>query len=317
MSEADFNYLRQLLRLRSGLSLGDDKAYLVESRLGILCRQRNIETLATLVNRLRYDRDTGLETAVVEAMTTNETLFFRDRTPFDLFRDVLLPEKLAANAATRRLRIWCAAVSTGQEAYSLAMILDEFAPRLAGWRVDLVGTDISQDVLDRARSGLFTQFEVQRGLPIQMLLKYFTQDGDKWRISSRLRDKLELRQHNLLEPTPQLGQFDIVFCRNVLIYFDLQTKLQALSNLAQRLAPNGGLVLGSAETVIGLDSDVVPDPVQRGLYRAKRQIRPAVDAQPMPRALPAVTGAAPARSVITPTHRPAAPSAPYARPLQR
>lgn len=314
MTDADFNYLRQLLRLRSGLSLGDDKAYLVESRLGILCRQRNIDTIATMVNRLRYDRDTGLETAVVEAMTTNETLFFRDRTPFDLFRDVLLPEKIAANAATRKLRIWCAAVSTGQEAYSLAMILDEFAPRLGGWRVDLVGTDISQYVLDRARSGLYTQFEVQRGLPIQMLLKYFEQDGDKWRVSSRLRDKLELRQHNLLEPAPQLGQFDIVFCRNVLIYFDLPTKLQALSHLAQRLAPNGALVLGSAETVIGLDSDVAPDPLQRGLYRARLQVRPSPEAPSVARPLPAMAVAPAARSVAAPARRPATP---FARPLQR
>ena len=314
MIEADFNFLRQLLRLRSGLALGDDKAYLVESRLGILCRQRGLESIAFLVNRLRYERDQDLETAVVEAMTTNETLFFRDRTPFDMFRDVLLPEKIAANGATRTLRIWCAAVSSGQEAYSLAMILDEFAPRLGGWRIDLVGTDISAEMLDRARAGRFSQFEVQRGLPIQMLLKHFVQDGDKWRVSPRLRDKLELRQHNLLEPAGHLGQFDIIFCRNVLIYFDLPTKLQALANLAQRLAPNGGLVLGSAETVIGLDSEVVPDTVQRGLYRAKRQMSISSTS-----ALPPMANGPMARNPSSTLRRPVASTipAPYARPLQR
>lgn len=199
MTEADFDFLRTLLHLRSGLSLSTEKRYLVESRLGILCRKRNIAGLGPLVQRLRLESDRGLENAVVEAMTTNETLFFRDRTPFDLFRNVILPEKLAANAAHRSLRIWCAAVSTGQEAYSLAMILDEMAAQLAGWRIEIVGTDISADVLERARGGLYTQFEIQRGLPIQLLLKHFRQEGDKWRISEQIRAMVELRQHNLLD----------------------------------------------------------------------------------------------------------------------
>ncbi|MBX9873727.1 MAG: protein-glutamate O-methyltransferase CheR, partial [Beijerinckiaceae bacterium] len=176
-----------LLHQRSGLSLSPEKRYLAESRLGILCRRRNIADIATLIQKLRPGNDAALEHAVIEAMTTNETLFFRDHTPFDLFRDVILPERLAANAATRSLRIWCAAVSTGQEAYSLAMILDEMGPRLSGWKIQIVGTDISGEVLERARTGLYSQFEIQRGLPIQMLLKHFSQEGDRWRISERLR----------------------------------------------------------------------------------------------------------------------------------
>ncbi|MBA4333976.1 MAG: chemotaxis protein CheR, partial [Methylobacterium sp.] len=272
MTDADFNFLRLLLHQRSGLSLSPEKRYLAESRLGILCRRRNIADIATLIQKLRPGNDAALEHAVIEAMTTNETLFFRDHTPFDLFRDVILPERLAANAATRSLRIWCAAVSTGQEAYSLAMILDEMGPRLSGWKIQIVGTDISGEVLERARTGLYSQFEIQRGLPIQMLLKHFSQEGDRWRISERLRAMVDLRQHNLLEPNGHLGQFDIIFCRNVLIYFDVQTKARVLEALAPRLAPQGAMFLGAAETVIGISTTVLPDRQHRGVYRGQNCI---------------------------------------------
>jgi len=269
MTDGDFDFLRLLLHLRSGLSLGPEKRYLAESRLGILCRRRGIEGLVALVERLRHG-DPLLENAVVEAMTTNETLFFRDRTPFELFRNVILPEKLVSNAATRSLRIWCAAVSSGQEAYSLAMILDEMAGRLAGWNIRIVGTDISGEVLERARTGIYSQFEIQRGLPIQMLLRYFHQDGDKWQVSERLRSMVELKQHNLLEPNSHLGHFDVIFCRNVLIYFDLPTKAKVLDALAPRLAPDGVVILGAAETVLGISTTIVPDREHRGLYRDRR-----------------------------------------------
>ena len=285
MTEADFNFLRLLLHLRSGLSLSPEKRYLAESRLGILCRRRAIAGLPALIQRLRLGDDPTLEHAVVEAMTTNETLFFRDHTPFDLFRDVILPERLAANAASRSLRIWCAAVSTGQEAYSIAMMLDEMAPRLAGWKIQILGTDISGEVLERARKGLYSQFEVQRGLPIQMLLKHFQQDGDKWRISERLRNMVELRQHNLLEASGHLGQFDVIFCRNVLIYFDVQTKAKVLDGLAPRLLPQGALLLGAAETVIGISTAIVPDRQHRGIFRSHNSIH----AQPAGLGLPLET----------------------------
>lgn len=267
MTEFDFDFLRVLLQRRSGLFLSTEKRYLVESRLGMLCRRRGIAGITALVVQLRSSPASELEAAVIEAMTTNETLFFRDRTPFDLFRDVVLPEKLAANAESRTLRIWCAAVSTGQEAYSLAMLLDEAADRLVGWTIEILGTDISVEVLDRARQGLYSQFEVQRGLPIQLLLKHFRQEGDKWRLSERIRDMVTLRQHNLLEPNHQLGQFDIIFCRNVLIYFDVPTKARVMAALAERLARNGAFILGAAETVIGITTTLVPDPQHRGLYR--------------------------------------------------
>ncbi|KRE16091.1 chemotaxis protein CheR [Bosea sp. Root483D1] len=267
MTELDFDFLRVLLQRRSGLFLSTEKRYLVESRLGMLCRRRGIASIPALVVQLRTSPASELEAAVIEAMTTNETLFFRDRTPFDLFRDVVLPEKLAANAESRTLRIWCAAVSTGQEAYSLAMLLDETADRFAGWTIEILGTDISTEVLDRARQGLYSQFEIQRGLPIQLLLKHFRQEGDKWRLSERIRDMVALRQHNLLEPNHQLGQFDVIFCRNVLIYFDVPTKARVMAALAERLARNGAFILGAAETVIGITTTLVPDPQHRGIYR--------------------------------------------------
>ena len=272
MTDADFNFLRLLLHLRSGLSLSLEKRYLAESRLGILCRRRGIDGIELLVHRLRQGGEAELENAVVEAMTTNETLFFRDQSPFELFRNVILPEKLASNAATRSLRIWCAAVSTGQEAYSLAMVLDDMAGRLSGWKVQIIGTDISAEVLERARTGIYNQFEIQRGLPIQMLLRHFQQNGDKWQVSERLRAMVELKQHNLLEPSSHLGQFDVIFCRNVLIYFDVPTKAKVLSALAPRLAPEGAVVLGAAETVVGISTAIVPDRQHRGLYRDHRSI---------------------------------------------
>ncbi len=267
MTEQDFDFLRSLLQARSGLHLTAEKRYLVESRLGMLCRRRGIDSIAALVAMLRRASGLEIESAVIEAMTTNETLFFRDGTPFELFRNVILPEKLAANAQTRSLRIWCAAVSTGQEAYSLAMMLDELAPRLAGWKVEILGSDISGDVIARAREGLYSQFEIQRGLPVQLLLKYFRQEGDKWRLSERIRRMVEFKQHNLLEPSHQLGQFDAIYCRNVLIYFDVPTKARVMAALAERLARNGAFVLGAAETVIGITTTLVPDPQHRGLYR--------------------------------------------------
>ncbi|KQU51653.1 chemotaxis protein CheR [Bosea sp. Leaf344] len=273
MTDADFAFLRALLKQRSGLYLGPDKRYLVDSRLGMLCRRRGISSIAVLVQALRQGQDAALEAAVVEAMTTNETLFFRDSTPFDLFRNVLLPEKRAENAASRTLRIWCAAVSTGQEAYSLAMIIDDLAPDLAGWTIEILGTDISEEVLAKARRGIYSQFEVQRGLPVQMLLRHFSQIGDTWQISERIRSMVELKPHNLLEPSARFGQFDIIFCRNVLIYFDVETKAKVMAELSQRLTPEGAFVLGAAETVIGITTTIAPDKLQRGLYRQQGSLR--------------------------------------------
>src|SRR4029079_18853978 len=162
----------------------------------------------------------GLEAAVVEAMTTNESFFFRDKTPFEHFRDVMIPDLLSARATQKRIRIWCAAASTGQEPYSLAMVLKEVGPALAGWRVDILATDFALDVLEKAKAGIYSQFEVQRGLPIQMLVKYFTQVGEMWQIAPEIRAMVQFKPFNLLHNCNHLGPFDVVFCRNVLIYFD-------------------------------------------------------------------------------------------------
>jgi chemotaxis protein methyltransferase CheR len=272
MTEADFDYLRAFLKTRSGLSLTVEKRYLIESRLNPVCQRLGLSSISALVAALKAMRNMEMERSVVEAMTTNETFFFRDRTPFDLFRDVLLPKILSANAATRRLRIWCAAASTGQEPYSLAMILQEDAARLRGWQVEILATDISTDVLDKAKAGSYTQFEVQRGLPIGLLLKHFTQAGDRWEIAPAIRKMVDFRPLNLIHPFSHLGPFDIVYCRNVLIYFDPPTKTDVLKRLAAALNPRGAVLLGAAETVIGLSDALAPHPEHRGLYVPTRAV---------------------------------------------
>lgn len=266
MTDVEFDFLRAYLKTRSGLALTAEKRYLVESRLGPICRKFNLAGLPQLVTALKMPRDAAMERAVVEAMTTNETFFFRDRTPFDLFKDVLLPEALARRAAQRKLRIWCAAASTGQEPYSLAMMLNEAAPRLSGWNVDIVATDLSTEVLAKAKAGLYSHFEVQRGLPVQFLLKHFEQTGEQWRISPTLRQMVDFRPLNLLHPFETLGTFDIIYCRNVLIYFDAPTKGDVLGRLSASLSSDGALLLGAAETVIGLTDKLVPSQQHRGLY---------------------------------------------------
>ncbi len=266
MTDVDFDFLRAYLKTRSGLALTAEKRYLIESRLSPICRRFNLAGLPQLVSALRGGRDLVMEKAVVEAMTTNETFFFRDRTPFDLFKDVLLPEAIARRAAQRKLRIWCAAASTGQEPYSLAMLLQEAAPKLAGWNIDLVATDLSTEVLEKAKAGLYSHFEVQRDLPVQLLVKNFEQIGEQWRISQTLRSMVDFRPLNLLHPFETLGTFDIIYCRNVLIYFDAPTKGDVLGRLSASLSPDGALLLGAAETVIGLTDKLAPSAQHRGLY---------------------------------------------------
>jgi chemotaxis protein methyltransferase CheR len=275
MTELDFEFLRAFLKARSGLSLTAEKRYLVESRLGPVCRRFELDDLSELARGLKAGRDADLEKAVVEAMTTNETFFFRDKAPFDVFRDVLLPRYLASRRSSGRLRIWCAAASTGQEPYSLAMLLSEAAPRLAGMQVEIVATDISTDVLEKAKAGLYSQFEVQRGLPIQLLVKYFTQVGDQWQIAPQIRSMVNFRPLNLIKDFGHLGTFDIIYCRNVLIYFDGPMKADVLKRLANSMAPDGALLLGAAETVISLSTALFPDPQYRGLFGKTAQRVPA------------------------------------------
>jgi chemotaxis protein methyltransferase CheR len=266
VTPADYDFLRRLVKDHSGLALGGDKQYLVESRLLPVSRRLGLAGLKGLMEKIRQSGNEALVVEVVEAMATNESLFFRDKIPFDHFRETIMPALLASRAQQRRIRIWCAAASTGQEPYSLAMTLKDMGPALAGWRTDILATDFSLEVLEKAKAGIYSQFEVQRGLPIQMLVKYFTQVGEMWQIAPEIRAMVQFRPFNLLQDCSQLGGFDVVFCRNVLIYFDQPTKIGVLDRIARVIVPDGYLVLGAAETVVGLTSSFRPIPDKRALY---------------------------------------------------
>ena len=270
MTPGDFQYMADLVRSRSGLVLSEDKAYLLESRLMPLTRKFGMKSLDELIRVVRAKQDPELITEIVEAMTTNESLFFRDGKPFDQLKKLILPRMLKARAATKRIRIWSAASSSGQEPYSIAMILKEAGALLSGWKIEIVATDLSLDILRKAKSGMFSQFEVQRGLPITLLVKYFKQEGDKWRISDELRSMVTFRPFNLLDSPVALGKFDIVFCRNVLIYFDQETKGRVLDGISKIMPDDGVLYLGGAETVLGLTDKFHPVIEQRGLYELTR-----------------------------------------------
>jgi chemotaxis protein methyltransferase CheR len=262
----EYEYLRKLLRERSGLDLSADKQYLVESRLIPLARKAGLIGIGELVQKMKGGAD-ALTIDVIEAMTTNETFFFRDKIPFDHLRQTVLAEIMQARGSRRSLRIWCAASSTGQEPYSIAMLLKEFSAQLSGWRVEIVATDLSLGVLEKARAGIFSQFEVQRGLPIQLLVKHFRQVGELWQLNADIRAMVQHRQLNLLQDFSHLGSFDVIFCRNVLIYFDQETKLGVFNRLARSLEPDGVLALGAAESVVGITDAFKPYPERRGLYR--------------------------------------------------
>lgn len=274
MTRDDLIYVADLVKARSGIVLTPEKAYLIESRLQPLARLRGLGDLDGLVAALRRDVP-GLADTVVEAMTTNESLFFRDQRPFEQFRRLVLPKLLQARSASRKIRIWSAACSSGQEPYSLAMLLCEEAPKLAGWTVEILGTDLSKAMVERARAGAYSQFEVQRGMPPAMLARHFTRDGDKWAASAALRSMLRFRTFNLLDDPSPLGTFDVVLCRNVLIYFDHATKGRILDRLAGRLNPEGTLYLGGSETVFGITERFEPIPGERGIYQLTRPAQPA------------------------------------------
>jgi chemotaxis protein methyltransferase CheR len=262
----DYEYLRKLLKDQSGLDLSADKQYLIESRLLPLARKGGLSGIGDLVQKMKGGA-ASIVTQVVEAMTTNETFFFRDKIPFDHFREMIVPEILKARAGRKSVRIWCAAGSTGQEPYSLAMCLKEMGAALAGWRIEIIATDLSQEVLEKSKAGIYSQFEVQRGLPIQMLVKHFKQTGEFWQINPEIRAMVQHRQLNLLHDFSQLSTFDVIFCRNVLIYFDQDTKINIFNRLHRAMEVDGFLVLGAAETVVGLTENFKPCPERRGLYR--------------------------------------------------
>ena len=249
MASADsMSFLRELVRRRSGIVLEDSKDYLVDCRLSPIARDEGVASVDELVKKLEREQDANLVQRVTEAMTTNETLFFRDMHPFDALKSRFIPDLLEARATTRSLRIWSAAAATGQEPYSIAMTLLESFPQLAGWDVSILATDLNATVLERAREGRYRELEVSRGLPETYLAKYFTRRGGEWELSPAVRSMVTFRQLNLVEPWNCVPPCDLVFMRNVLIYFDANTKRNILTRLRHVLMPDGFLVLGGAET---------------------------------------------------------------------
>lgn len=269
MTPQDFAFLRDFLKTRSGIVISTDKLYLVESRLTPVARDLGLPGIDELIAALKKTGDENLRTRITDAMTTNESFFFRDQTPFDNLRDHVLPRLVEACKARGRnkIRIWSAACSSGQEPYTIAMMLRETADKFAGMSFEILATDLSTEIVDKAREGKYSQFEVQRGLPITLLVKYFTQEGEQWRVSQDIRNMVRYETFNLLDSYGLLGTFDVVFCRNVLIYFDQETKTSILGRMSDAMSPDGALFLGGAESVIGISSDFRPASGLRGVYQ--------------------------------------------------
>ena len=264
ISQSDFEFVRKLLYQRSAMALGDNKAYLVEARLSDLIQNGDCDNFAELMERLRSRRDRRHEDLVVEAMTINETWFYRDSHPFEALRETILPRLIEERAATRRLNIWCAASSTGQEPYSVAMLLHRHFPDVAhNWKVSFVATDISQDALAAARRGLYGRHEVARGLPDDLRARYFSPDGDRWQLDKTIRDMVRFEQLNLAGPWPLMDRLDLVMIRNVLIYFDLETKRDIFRRIRQLMQPWGYMMLGAAETTMYIDSQFKRESIQK------------------------------------------------------
>lgn len=289
MTPSDFNSLREMLKKESGLVLNEDKQYLVESRLGPVAKKLEYRDVSSMIAEWRSGKSIALQNQIVEAMTINESFFFRDKTPFDNFRDITLPGLLKQNAATRQIRIWSAAASTGQEAYSLAMILNEMRHQLANWRIEILGTDLCTEALSKAQSGLYSQFEVQRGMPVTYLVKNFKQVGTMWQLSEKITSMVQFRQFNLMNSFASLGKFDVIFCRNVLIYFDRDTKEDILQRMEKQCAPGCHLVLGASETLVGMNLNFAPVANVRGLY-AHDQVKDKGDKQQAPTTRAPLTG---------------------------
>ena len=280
MMAHEFALVRRILKEHSGLNLGEDKQDLLEGKLRPLLREFSLPSLSHLVLAMVKPDAHRLCSRVAQAVTVQESYFFRDKVPFSYFVDVMLPKLMAKREKEHRIRVWCAAAATGQEPYSLAMELAEADSKLLGWTVEIVATDFVEDALNKARKGLYSQFEVQRGLPVSLLVKYFNKVGNAWELSPDIRRRVSFRTHNLLDGCQELGIFDVIFCRNVLIYVDDATKRAILARLASQLAPDGYLVLGAAETTTGLSDEftVVPER-HHGLFRFTPQAAEAAESR--------------------------------------
>ncbi len=301
-----FASLQRFLREAAGLSLEADKRYLIEDRLQSILRQTKLTGLDDLGRFLHENARSDLARDVVEALTINETSFFRDKVLFQTFADHLLPKLIAARANRRRLRIWCAGCATGQEPYSLAMLIDGQMRQLSGWQIQIIATDLSRSVIESAKRGRYSQFEVQRGLPVTLLLRYFQRIGDTWQISDYMRAKIAFSTLNLVEDFRDLGRFDVIFCRNVLIYFDAATKARVLGNLSDALTDDGVLALGGAERIGTLCDKLKTDGGRQFLFAKDARPKPSPrPAPPPPRSVPptaAVAGRGPPPLTTRPRH---------------
>lgn len=272
ISAADYAFLAQLLRDQCAIILEPGKEYLLRNRLTPILQRHQLADLKQLVERLRGPNAAGLKREIVEAMVTTETSFFRDVRPFETLRKTVIPELIERRRADRRLRIWCAASSSGQEPYSLALLLREYFPELDSWNVTLMATDISEEMLKRCRAGRYSQLEVNRGLPTPLLLKWFRQDGGHWQIDERLRSAVAFSPLNLAGSWPPMGTWDIVLIRNVMIYFELDVKRSILGRIARMLAKDGFLILGGTETTLNLDDSFrAVEALKSGFYQLKSE----------------------------------------------
>jgi chemotaxis protein methyltransferase CheR len=253
ITPAEFAYIRDFVKRRSALMLEAGKEYLVESRLEALARQEGFASLSRLIQTLRSSPASDLQRLVVEAMTTNETSFFRDIRVFDMFKRRIVPDLVERRGAARAISVWCAASSYGQEPYSIAMTLKEHRPALGEWEITLIASDISREMVAKSRAGQFSQADVNRGLPASMLVKYFEQHGRAWHIRNELRAMIRCWEINLATDWPVLPRMDVIFMRNVLIYFDIETKKKILAKVSRLLRADGYLILGGAETTTNLD----------------------------------------------------------------
>jgi chemotaxis protein methyltransferase CheR len=254
LAKTEFDYLRELVLKQSAISLDESKEYLLEMRLSSLVRLHGFESVGALARHLLGRSHSTLHEDVVDAMTTNETSFFRDLHPFETLKKTLFPSFIDRNKDTRSLNIWCAACSSGQEPYTIAMILKANFPHIvSGWSLQIRAGDLSPSMLNRASEGLYTQLEINRGLPAPLLIKYFSKDGNAWRIKSEIRDMVKFHSLNLATPFPHMPSMDFIFLRNVLIYFDVAMKRQILAKVRRVLRPGGILFLGGAETTLNID----------------------------------------------------------------
>ena len=267
ISDSSSRILAGLLEARTGQQLTMSRRWRIETALSSLLRERAIASLDELITILVMGKEPGLANQVVEALLNNETYFFRDRAPFDLLARHALPELRKRRQSAKRLRIWSAGCSTGQEVYSLAMLFADNEAEWQGWSIDILGTDVSGAVIDKARGGTYSQFEVQRGLAITQTVKWFEESADGWRIQEPLRKNLRFQVHNVLEQAPHPQEFDIILCRNVLLYLSAEKRTLAFERLASGLASDGWLMLGAGETVIGQTRKLAADVDARGLYR--------------------------------------------------